>query len=136
MTKLPKFLEKLLSKATAEQIARLIQAQPPATTEEEGDANHAAVKAGALAFVEELDDKVILIPYAGPILAALVDSPAVDQKEEEWVDFAVEMAYRALDSVGATSPTVTDAMTYTPAPPAGQPSTADQFATRAPGDTK
>lgn len=132
MTKLPGFLEKLLSKATAEQIGKLIQAQPPATTKEEGDANHERVVEGVVTFVESLDDKVALIPYAGPILAMIVDTPAMDQKEREWVEFAVEMAYRALDSVGAANPqqnegAVTDPAVVKEGPPAGVPLGPEHF---------
>ncbi len=143
MTKLPGFLEKLFSKAASEKIAELIRAQPTATTKEEGDANHAAVVEGDVAFVEHLDDKVALIPYAGPILAVIVDTPAMDQKEREWVEFAVELAYRTLDSVGAVAPSdgpVSDPATYKPNPNDGKPTTADDFApsmaTNPPGVTK
>lgn len=98
------FLTKLLSKAAFEKATDLITGQAPAATPEEGEANHKAVVDGLYAFVEDLDDKVELIPFAGPILKALVDSPAADAKEYELCEFVVEAAYRALkyaDALGA-----------------------------------
>ena len=91
-----KWLEKLLSKQAFEKATVLIQSQPTASTREEASENHRRVVDGLVAFIEEADDRVELIPYAGPILKALVDSPAIDAKERELAEFIVESAYRAL----------------------------------------
>ncbi|KQR22855.1 hypothetical protein [Deinococcus sp. Leaf326] len=96
MNGIPPFLSKLLSKAALAKAIELIKQQPTAATPEDGTANHATVAAGVLAFVEALDDKVELIPFAGPILKALVDSPEVDRLEKLLVDYVVEQAYQVL----------------------------------------
>lgn len=93
---IPGFLEKILSKAALAKAIELIKQQPTAATPEEGESAHAAVAAGVLVFVEALDDKVELIPFAGPILKALVDSPEVDRLEKKLVDYVVEQAYQVL----------------------------------------
>lgn len=90
------FLTKILSKDAYEKAAELVQGQQPAANEEEATNNHKAVLEGLIAFVEDLDDKVELIPFAGPILKALVDSPAVDDMERKACEFVVETVYRAL----------------------------------------
>lgn len=125
---IPPFLEKLLSKATVAEAARLILAQPLATTQEEGAANHQKVVEGVYTFVETLDDKVALIPYAGPILAAIVDSPAVDAAERKWVEFVVELGYQSLNAVGATKVTdPIDVSKWKPGPEPGTPLTDNDF---------
>lgn len=90
------FLTKLLSKQAFEKATELVQGQSKPTSKAEADANHEAVLNGLVAFVEVLDDKVELIPFAGPILKALVDSPAVDDLERKACEFIVESVYRAL----------------------------------------
>lgn len=87
------FLMKLFSKALFQRGAELVQSQPAATTKEEGDANRAAVKAGIRAYIEELDGKLELIPFAGPWLAAFADTPEAEAKEDEAAEFVVSLLY-------------------------------------------
>ncbi|QLG11720.1 hypothetical protein HLB42_21450 (plasmid) [Deinococcus sp. D7000] len=90
------FLTKLLSKAAFAKATELVQNQPAATSEAEAAKNHKAVVDGLYAFVEDLDDAVALIPYAGPVLKTVVDNPMADAKERELCEFIVETVYRAL----------------------------------------
>lgn len=90
------FLKKLFSKQMSKYVTELAQGQPMATTQAEKDANHKAVRDGIRAYMEELDDRVELIPFAGPLLDALVDSPAAEKTEDEWADFLAELVYRPL----------------------------------------
>ncbi len=97
---IPPFLEKLLSKELFAEATALILAQPRAITEEEKAANHQRVRAALLTFAETLDDQVVLIPFAGPILKAIVDSPSVDAEEVKLVDFIISSVYRPLKETG------------------------------------
>lgn len=99
---MPKWLEKLLSKQAFEKATDLIQEQPTPATREEATENHTRVVEGLVAFIEDLDDRVELIPFAGPILKMLVDSPQVDAKERELAAFVVESVYRTLKYSGQT----------------------------------
>lgn len=90
------FLKKLFSKQTLAYATGLAQGQGTASTDEEARANHKAVRDGIRAYIESLDDRVTLIPFVGPILDGLVDSPAFEKTEDEWADFLAEMVYRPL----------------------------------------
>lgn len=128
---IPPFLEKLLTKEAFAKATELILNQPPATDKAVGDDNHTAVRVGLISFIETLDDQVSLIPFAGPILKAIVDSPGVDAEEARLADFVIESVYRALKysgQVGAAKVTDPINPSQWKSAPEGKPLTDNDFA--------
>jgi hypothetical protein len=95
------FLTKLFSKQVLAYATQMIQAQSTAATPEDAAANHKKVVDGVLSYLETLDNSVVLIPFIGPFLAALIDTPMVDGLERQLVEALVELAYRPLKYSGA-----------------------------------
>lgn len=92
---IPEFLKKIASKENARAAAALcldLFLNDGISKEEKKARLSAFLKTNA----EHLDDGVSLIPGIGPVLAALVDSPAVDDAEARLIDMVAELTVQAV----------------------------------------
>lgn len=95
-------LDKIFSKEAAARAVEIVKSLPRATTEQEATANHEEATRQLYAFVEAVDQDIVRpIPYAGPFLAVIVDTPPVDALELRACAMVIEQTYRALKYGGA-----------------------------------
>lgn len=94
---MPEFLKKIASKENARAAAQV--ALDLFLTDLRPEEKKARLVAFLRSNAETLDDGVSLIPGIGPVLAALVDSAAVDEAEARLCDALAEIIVQALKGV-------------------------------------
>lgn len=90
-------LDKIFSKEAAEKAAQIVLSLPKATTDAQDTENHEKGTDELYQFIEAIDQDVVQpIPFAGPFLAMIVDTPPVDAAERAACAWLIEQTYRAL----------------------------------------